>query len=128
VYDGSPIERFQIIVFEFHLVDPGLPERHFIKRVIGLPGETIEVRDGAVFIDDEPLTEDYVLNTPNYIYGPTVVPDQSYFVLGDNRRNSFDSHQWSSQCPPEDQCEFVPEENVIGVLPADAQPYAKGGD
>jgi signal peptidase I len=127
-FDGEPIERGQIIVFEFHLVDPSQPSRHFIKRVIGLPGETIEVRDGSVFVDGVPLVEDYLLNTPTYTYGPRTVPADGYFVLGDNRRNSYDSHQWPSECGSSSQCEFVPHENIVGVLPAGAQPYARSED
>ena len=102
--------RGDVIVFRFHLDE----NRDFIKRVIGVPGDTVEVRDGTVFINGEPLQEDYILAAPNYTYGPAVVPEGRYFVLGDNRRNSYDSHAWGSQCGPEEQCEFVPEENIIG--------------
>jgi signal peptidase I len=106
--------RGDVIVFKFHLANEGEPERDFIKRVIGVPGDTVEVKDGTVFINGSPLEEDYILNTPSYTYGPKTVPPGSYFVLGDNRRNSFDSHQWSQGCPPEQVCDFVPEENIIG--------------
>jgi signal peptidase I len=102
--------RGDVIVFKFHLDT----KRDFIKRVIGVPGDTVEVRDGTVFINGQPLQEDYVLDTPNYTYGPKTVPEGHYFVLGDNRRNSFDSHSWGSSCPPQQQCDFVPEENIIG--------------
>ncbi len=102
--------RGDVIVFRFHLD----PSRDFIKRVIGVPGDTVEVKDGTVFINGSPLVEDYINNTPNYTYGPRTVPDAHYFVLGDNRRNSFDSHAWGSSCQPEQQCDFVPEENIIG--------------
>jgi len=102
--------RGDVVVFRFHLDD----NRDFIKRVIGVPGDTVEIRDGTVFINGVPLQEDYILAAPNYTYGPKVVPEGHYFVLGDNRRNSYDSHAWGSQCGPEEQCEFVPEENIIG--------------
>ena len=102
--------RGDVIVFRFHLD----PSRDFIKRVIGVPGDTVEVKDGTVFINGSPLAEDYINNTPNYTYGPRTVPEAHYFVLGDNRRNSFDSHAWGSSCQPEQQCDFVPEENIIG--------------
>lgn len=102
--------RGDVIVFRFHLD----PDRDFIKRVIGVPGDTVEVKDGTVFINGSPLQEDYINNTPNYAYGPRTVPEAHYFVLGDNRRNSFDSHAWGSSCQPEQQCDFVPEENIIG--------------
>jgi signal peptidase I len=98
------------------------------KRVIGLPGETVEVRDGTVFIDGVALDEPYLLNRPTYTYGPKAVLEDHYFVLGDNRRNSYDSHQWAAGCPPALMCDFVPQENIIGVLPADAKPYASTPD
>lgn len=103
-------KRGDVIVFRFHLDT----DRDFIKRVIGVPGDTVEVRDGVVFINGSPLEEPYILATPNYTYGPKTVPEGMYWVLGDNRRNSFDSHAWGSSCAPEEQCDFVPEENIIG--------------
>jgi signal peptidase I len=102
--------RGDVVVFRFHLQ----PDRDFIKRVIGVPGDTVEVRDGTVFINGAPLEEDYVQDPPNYTYGPRTVPAGHYFVLGDNRRNSSDSHAWATQCAPEQNCDFVPEENIIG--------------
>ncbi len=76
----------------------------YIKRVIGLPGEKIEVKQGLVFINDSPIKETYLDAVPEYQYGPRVVPKDSYLVLGDNRNNSCDSHYWG----------FVPRENIIG--------------
>jgi len=64
----------------------------FIKRVIGLPGETIEVRDRTVFVNGVPLDEPYVQEKPRYTMEPTVVPAGEYFVLGDNRNSANDSH------------------------------------
>ncbi len=76
----------------------------FIKRVVGLPGETVEVRHGVVFIDGEALEEDYISEAPYYQWGPALVPDDQYVVLGDNRNNSLDSHVWG----------FVPRDKIIG--------------
>lgn len=76
----------------------------FIKRVIGLPGDKVEVKDGRVFINDKPLDEDYIADRPQYQYGPITVPQDQYLVLGDNRNNSYDSHYWG----------FVPRDHIIG--------------
>ncbi len=76
----------------------------FIKRVIGLPGEKVEVKGGRVYINDKPLKENYIADAPQYQWGPKVIPEDSYLVLGDNRNNSYDSHYWG----------FVPRNKIIG--------------
>jgi len=93
-------QRGDVVVFRF----PGNPDRDFIKRIIGEPGDTVEVKEGTVYIDGAPLDEPYITSKPTYTYGPAEVPPKNYFVLGDNRNNSYDSHAWG----------FVPEENIIG--------------
>jgi signal peptidase I len=82
-------QRGDVIIFHF-LLDP---EQDLIKRVIGLPGETIEVQDGIVTVNGTPLDEPYITEPPSY-NGTWVVPEGQYFVLGDNRNDSRDSHQW----------------------------------
>jgi signal peptidase I len=116
-YEDQVIVRWEIIVFEFPLD----PDRHFLKRVVALPGETVEVRDGDILINGAATDDAYEFGAANYSYGPKTVPEGHYFVLGDNRRNSFDSHAWGNLCAPERRCDFVPEENIIGVLPPDAK-------
>ena len=102
----TDIDRGDVIVFKY----PEEPDRDFIKRVIGLPGETVEVRDKKVYIDDTALDEPYAhyllpVSTPSEYhevtsfdvrerYGPVKVPPNQYFVMGDNRDNSQDSRYW----------------------------------
>lgn len=76
----------------------------FIKRIIGLPGDTVMVRNGKVIVNGNVLKELYIKEDPQYDYGPVTVPDNEYLVLGDNRNNSYDSHYWG----------FVPREKIIG--------------
>lgn len=76
----------------------------FIKRVIGLPGETVEVKGGRVYVNGQVLREQYIEEEAEYSYGPVTVPEDNYLVLGDNRNNSYDSHYWG----------FVPRNNIIG--------------
>ena len=90
---GNEPERGDIVVFE--APDELNESSDLIKRIIGLPGETVEVRGGAVYIDGELLDEDgYQHAIAEYEYGPVTVPDDCYFMLGDNRNRSVDSHEW----------------------------------
>jgi signal peptidase I len=84
--------RGDIIVFR----DPNDDKRKLIKRVIGLPGEVVEIQDGQVLIDGQPLDESYIVDPGRYSEPPTEVPPGQYFVLGDNRNNSSDSHYWGT--------------------------------
>ena len=95
-------ERQQVIVF--HAPLPGSPD--LIKRVIGLPGERVEIRHGVVLVNGHPLAEPYVARDPRASddFAPITVPPDSYFVLGDNRRNSYDSRYWG----------FVPRRAIVG--------------
>ena len=103
---GDP-ERGDVIVFEY----PEDPSKDFIKRVIGLPGETVEVRNKQILVNDQPLDEDYVQYLdPDLVYGPRdnwgprVVPEDSFFVMGDNRDHSRDSRFWG----------YVPRDAIVG--------------
>lgn len=79
-------------------------DQAFIKRIIGKPGQTIEVKNGRVYIDNQPQFERYIAEEPHYQLPPVKVPENSYFVMGDNRNDSNDSHVWG----------FLPKENIIG--------------
>ncbi|AZO95044.1 signal peptidase I [Iocasia frigidifontis] len=87
IYRFHPPERLDIIVFKPH----GAPRNKFIKRVIGLPGETIYIHNGRTFVDGEPLKEDYINEKMQGEYGPYQVPEGHVFVMGDNRNHSADS-------------------------------------
>ena len=76
----------------------------FIKRVIGLPGDKVAVKDHVTYVNGQPLNEPYLLDKPRQDFGPVTVPQDSLFVMGDNRNNSDDSRDWG----------FLPKENVTG--------------
>ncbi|MBI5879869.1 MAG: signal peptidase I [Chloroflexi bacterium] len=96
---GKP-QRGDVVVF----IAPTNQEKDFIKRVIGLPGETVEIRDGRITINGRELPQNYTVNTGTYSYGPVKVGDEELFVLGDNRNYSSDSHSWG----------MLPQKDLIG--------------
>ena len=106
IYYFTEPKRGDIIVFVY----PVNPKKDFIKRLVGLPGETIQIKDGSVFINGEELktpqtiAERYYYNEGMYGEGMIEIPDNAYFVMGDNTRNSKDSRFWG----------FVPKKNLLG--------------
>lgn len=97
-------KRFDIVIFKY----PDHEKELFIKRIVGLPGETVEIKDGKVYIDgsEEPLDDSFTPEKPLGDYGPYVVPENSYFMLGDNRNYSKDSRFWNNP--------YVAEEKILG--------------
>ncbi len=104
-YRWSNPERGDIIVFS---PTEKLKQKNIrdtlIKRVIGVPGERVEIKQGRVYIDDRLLPERYIVENQSYYWGPVTVPTNSYLVMGDNRDFSYDGRYWG----------FVPRENIIG--------------
>lgn len=95
---GQP-QRGDIIVFKY----PGEPPQDLIKRIIGLPGDSVQVNGSNVYVNGQPLAEPYIAAAPMY-QGQWQVPEGFLFVLGDNRNDSSDSHSWG----------LLPRKNVIG--------------
>ena len=83
---GDP-KRFDIVICNY----PNRSE-NFVKRVVGLPGDTVLVKNGTLYVNGEAQEEGYITHAPNYAMDPYVVPEGEYFVLGDNRSNSNASH------------------------------------
>lgn len=87
-------QRGDIVIFKF----PDDEKKDYLKRIIGLPGDTVDIVDGKVYINgsEEPLDEPYLAEVPVGSYGPYVVPEDSYFMMGDNRNYSNDSRFWET--------------------------------
>lgn len=103
-YKSEDPVRGDIVIFKF----PDDERQLFIKRIIGEPGDVVWIIDGKVYINgsDEPLDEPYVKVIPEGTFGPYLVPDGAYFVMGDNRNNSADSRYWQNT--------FVYKDKILG--------------
>ena len=91
-YNFKDPERGDIVIFKY----PDDEKVDYLKRIIGLPGETVEIASGKVYIDGELLDEPYLDEEPTGDFGPYQVPEDSYFMLGDNRAVSKDSRYWTN--------------------------------
>ena len=100
LFPFHPPQRGDVIIFRF----PRDESRDFVKRVVGIPGDTVEITRGQPLVNGQPLDEPYIEHRDSRTLGPLVVPSGHYYVLGDNRLSSDDSRNWGT----------VPLENVIG--------------
>ena len=102
-------------IISFYYPDDG--ETEYMKRIVGLPGETIEGRDGAVYIDGVMLEEPYIREVSYEEFGPYEIPEDAYFMMGDNRTNSWDSRYWLNK--------FLHREAIIGKAEFEYYPEIK---
>lgn len=100
-YQNNSPQRGDIILFTL----PMNPKQEMVKRVVGLPNEKVVIKDGVVTVNNTPIDEPYITEPPLYS-GEWTVPKGQYFVLGDNRNNSTDSHSWG----------FLPQENIVAKV------------
>ena len=103
-YLFSEPKRGDILIFPW----PDNPDVTYVKRVIGLPGETVEIKNGYVYIDGEAIEEPYLKEEMTGEFGPYVVPEGCYFMMGDNRNSSQDSRRWNNT--------FLEEENIMAKV------------
>ena len=103
-YLTSDPERFDIIVFKY----PDDESVLYVKRIIGLPGDTVQIVNGKVYVNgsETPLEDSFIKEPMKGSFGPYVVPEDSYFMLGDNRNNSWDSRKWKNT--------FVSRDKILG--------------
>jgi signal peptidase I len=102
IFNFRAPQRGEVILFKY----PKDPSKDFVKRVMGLPGETLQLKDGQLYINDKMVPQSrYGIRNDFANFGPYKVPAGSYFMLGDNRANSADSRVWG----------IVPKENLIGL-------------
>lgn len=109
---GDP-QRGDVVVF----APPMRPDEDYVKRIVGLPGETVEVQQGRVLVNGMPLDEPYVVRPASYSMSVRQVGEDEYFVLGDNRNSSSDSHSWG----------MLPEANLVGRAWVSYWPPARWG-
>ena len=109
---GEP-KRGDIVTFIY----PDEGETLYLKRILGLPGETIEGKDGVIYIDGAPLEKDFTQEVSDEDFGPYQVPEGTYFMMGDNRNDSWDSRYWEHK--------FVEKEDIIGKAAVSYFPHPR---
>jgi signal peptidase I len=99
----TTLKRGDIVVFY-----PPFGDLKYVKRLIGLPGDLIEINNGELYRNHELVDEPYINEKMDYSFGPVTVPEGNYFFLGDNRNVSYDAHLWEQP--------FVPKADLIGKV------------
>ncbi|AIQ52204.1 signal peptidase I [Paenibacillus sp. FSL R7-0331] len=102
----TKLKHGDIVVF--HPPVPGEEQKRYVKRLIGLPGDTVEIKDGALYRNGEQIAEPYLQKPMDYTFGPVTVPEEHYFFLGDNRNVSYDAHLWATP--------FVAKDQLVGKM------------
>jgi len=102
VYRFKPLQRGDIVVFRY----PDNPKELYVKRLIGMAGDKVEIIEGKLYINGQPVEEDYLYEEMRGSFGPYMVPEGGYFMLGDNRNDSKDSRFWRNQ--------YVTDDLIIG--------------
>lgn len=118
-YLNSDPERGDVVIF--HFPDDITGKTYYVKRVIGLPGEKVEIIDGKVYINDSetPLDEPYLPEPMEGSYGPYEVPEGCYFMMGDNRNNSQDARFWKNK--------FVEKDKIVAKVLFCYYPFSRIG-
>ncbi|MBR4015892.1 MAG: signal peptidase I [Anaerotignum sp.] len=99
-------QRGDVVIF--HFPDDPTGKTLYVKRVIGVPGDTVQVRDGQVLLNGQVQEEPYIREVTRGEYGPYVVPEGCYFMMGDNRNSSLDSRFWENK--------FVEKDQILGKV------------
>lgn len=117
IYRFEPIKRGDIVVFKY----PDDPSVSFVKRVIGIGGDTIEIKNGILYRNGEPVKEPYLKEpmNKNETFGPYKVPPNHYFMLGDNRNQSLDSRYWKNK--------YVSKDAIMGKIVFRIWPLSRFG-
>lgn len=114
-YRFGPIKRGDIVVFKY----PDNPSTDFVKRVIGIGGDTIQIKNGILYLNGVPQQEPYLKEPMVGSFGPYKVPENHYFMMGDNRNDSLDSRFWKNK--------YVDHSAVIGKIVVRVYPFNSVG-